>query len=84
MVEWLLHSLPQGLSKEKDRGDKGPHSKVDNSFWVYNIAQNKWTCVYKIESNSLEHWMTMQNFQPRPRYAHQIAYDNVYQVILWN
>lgn len=32
------HRIFQGLSKDKDKRDEN----VRNSFWVYDISQNKW------------------------------------------
>lgn len=33
-----LSFLPQGLSKDKEKREEN----VRNSFWVYDISQNKW------------------------------------------
>ena len=70
----------QGLNKDKEKSDKGPDSRVSNSFWVYSIAANRWTCYYKNENSSPDYWNMMQHLEPRPRYAHQLAYDDVNRV----
>ena len=70
----------QGLNKDKDKSDKGPDSRVSNSFWVYSIAANRWTCYYKNENSSPDYWNMMQHLEPRPRYAHQLVYDDVNRV----
>lgn len=64
-----------GLNKDKNKSDKRNESKVSNSFWVYNIVNNKWTCFYRNENNSSIYWNKMQSQEPRPRYAHQLVYD---------
>lgn len=66
-----------GLNKDKDKGDKSRESRVSNSFWVYNIVTNKWTCFYRNDNNSPQYWNTMQTQEPRPRYAHQLVYDEI-------
>ncbi|RXG52076.1 Muskelin [Armadillidium vulgare] len=45
-----IHILA-GLSKEKNRKVEN----VRNSFWIYNISQNKWSCVYHNEVSTEEH-----------------------------
>ena len=50
-------------------------AKVTNSFWVYSITNDKWTCFYKNENNSSLYWNKKQSEEPRPRYAHQLVYD---------
>lgn len=70
----------QGLNKDKDKSDKRPDAKISNSFWVYSIATNKWTCYYQNENSSPDYWNMMQHLEPRPRYAHQLAYDEVNRV----
>jgi hypothetical protein len=65
-----------GLNKDKDRSERKAEAKVTNSFWVYNIANDKWTCFYRNENNSSQYWNRMQSEEPRPRYAHQLVYDD--------
>eukprot|EP00095_Tigriopus_kingsejongensis_P008585 maker-scaffold446_size168061-snap-gene-0.25 protein:Tk08585 transcript:maker-scaffold446_size168061-snap-gene-0.25-mRNA-1 annotation:"muskelin isoform x1" len=69
-----------GLNKDKDRLEKIIDSKVSNSFWVYSIVYNTWTCFYKNENTSSEYWSRMQQEEPRPRYAHQLVFDDVNKV----
>ena len=73
----------QGLNKDKEKSDGkgGPgDSRVSNSFWVYSIAANRWTCYYRNENASPDYWNMMQHLEPRPRYAHQLVYDDVNRV----
>ncbi|XP_012567064.2 muskelin isoform X1 [Hydra vulgaris] len=53
---------------------------IRNSFWVYNIALKKWTCVYKNENIDKLYWKKMTNIEPRPRFAHQLVYDSINKV----
>lgn len=69
-----------GLNRDKDKGDRKSEGKVTNSFWVYNIPTDKWTCFYRNENNSSMYWNKMQTEEPRPRYAHQLVYDEVNRV----
>eukprot|EP00094_Tigriopus_californicus_P011783 TCALIF_11381-PA protein Name:"Similar to Mkln1 Muskelin (Rattus norvegicus)" AED:0.13 eAED:0.17 QI:0/0/0/0.75/0.72/0.66/12/0/820 len=69
-----------GLNKDKDPTERQGDGKVSNSFWVYSIPFNSWTCFYKNESVCSEYWSRMQNAQPRPRYAHQLVYDDVNKI----
>ena len=72
-----------GLSKEKDKRD----DNVKNSFWVYSIVDNKWTCVYR-NDNSREKESSdgvgtsnrVPGEEPCPRFAHQLVYDHVKKV----
>ena len=71
-----------GLNKDKDKNDKrassaSSESRVSNSFWVYSISSNKWTCFYRNDNSSSTYWREMQRQEPRPRYAHQLVYDDV-------
>ncbi|XP_014296993.1 muskelin [Microplitis demolitor] len=65
-----------GLSKNKEKREEN----VQNSFWVYKIKSNSWTCVYRNENVSEKYWNKMQDFEPCPRFAHQLVYDNVKKV----
>ncbi|XP_034941544.1 muskelin [Chelonus insularis] len=64
------------LSKNKDKRDEN----VQNSFWVYKIEKNSWTCVYRNENMGEKYWSKMQDFEPCPRFAHQLVYDNIKKV----
>jgi hypothetical protein len=71
-----------GLNKDKDKSDKrasstSSESRVSNSFWVYSITSNKWTCFYRNDNSSSTYWSKMQRQEPRPRYAHQLVYDDL-------
>lgn len=71
----------QGLNKDKERSlERQNETSVSNSFWVYSINQNKWQCFYKNENSCLEYWNKRQFEEPRPRYAHQLVYDDVNRV----
>ncbi|XP_076052997.1 muskelin 1 [Oratosquilla oratoria] len=70
-----IHVL-SGLSKDKDKRD----DNVRNSFWVYNITQNKWSCIYRNEQTSESYWSKMQHVEPCPRFAHQLVYDDIRKV----
>ena len=55
-----------------------------NSFWVYNIEKNRWSCIYKNENTGHQYWTKMQNVEPCPRFAHQLVYDHVNKVLfIW-
>jgi len=69
-----------GLSKEKDKRD----DNVKNSFWVYNILENKWTCAYKNDISREKEASDVPGSsnklpgeEPCPRFAHQLVYDHV-------
>ncbi|KAK7873640.1 hypothetical protein R5R35_009328 [Gryllus longicercus] len=65
-----------GLSKDKEKRD----DNVQNSFWVYYIKQNKWSCIYRNENTGEQYWNKMQHLEPCPRFAHQLVYDPVNKV----
>ena len=75
-----------GLNKDKDKNDKrasnasASESRVSNSFWVYGISSNRWTCFYRNDNSSSSYWSKMQRQEPRPRYAHQLVYDDINRV----
>lgn len=56
-----------GLSKDKDKRE----DCVQNSFWVYYIKKNLWSCIYKNENIGEQYW----HIEPCPRFAHQLVYD---------
>uniref|UniRef100_T1J0F1 Muskelin N-terminal domain-containing protein n=1 Tax=Strigamia maritima TaxID=126957 RepID=T1J0F1_STRMM len=70
-----IHVL-SGLSKDKERRE----DNVRNSFWVYDIGNNKWSCVYKNEHVGPQYWTKMQHVEPCPRFAHQLVYDHIRKV----
>ncbi|GFO32065.1 muskelin-like, partial [Plakobranchus ocellatus] len=61
-----------GLSRDKEKRDN-----VKNSFWVYDILNDKWSCIYKNENVGQNYWLKMQHVEPVPRFAHQLVYDHV-------
>ncbi|XP_012278648.1 muskelin isoform X2 [Orussus abietinus] len=65
-----------GLSKDKDKR----YDNVQNSFWIYSIKSNKWTCIYRNENVGEKYWSKMQDYEPCPRFAHQLVYDHVKKV----
>ncbi|KAL2740581.1 muskelin [Vespula squamosa] len=65
-----------GLSKDKDERD----DNVQNSFWVYTIKNNKWCCIYRNENFGEKYWSKMQDYEPCPRFAHQLVYDHIKKV----
>ncbi|XP_049964033.1 muskelin isoform X1 [Schistocerca serialis cubense] len=65
-----------GLSKDKEKRD----DNVQNSFWVYYIHQNKWSCIYRNENTGESYWNKMQHLEPCPRFAHQLVYDHVNKI----
>ncbi|KAG8038628.1 hypothetical protein G9C98_007335 [Cotesia typhae] len=65
-----------GFSKNKEKRDENVH----NSFWVYKIKSNTWSCVYRNENVGEKYWNKMQDFEPCPRFAHQLVYDNVRKI----
>ncbi|XP_058797930.1 muskelin [Phymastichus coffea] len=65
-----------GLSKDKDKRDEN----VQNSFWIYKIDTNKWSCIYRNENTGEKYWRKMENYEPCPRFAHQLVYDHIRKV----
>ncbi|XP_055319183.1 muskelin isoform X1 [Sitodiplosis mosellana] len=65
------------LSKEKDRRDLNL-----NSFWMYSLKTNKWSCIYKSEHSNEHCYSKVQSAcsEPCPRYAHQLVYDWINKV----
>lgn len=70
----LKADLLQGFNKDKDK-DKREDS-VRNSFWVYDIIQDRWSCVYRNENICNNN----DKLEPCPRFAHQLVYDHVKRV----
>ncbi|CAB3372834.1 Hypothetical predicted protein [Cloeon dipterum] len=66
-----------GLSKDKERRDEN----VQNSFWVYSLKRNRWSCIYRNENTGDQYWSMMQNLEPCPRFAHQLVYSVSNKVI---
>lgn len=67
-------STAQGLGKEKDKEKE----KRDNSyiwFWVYDITNDCWNCIYKRERGVCngDDW---EQRGPCQRSAHQMVYDH--------
>jgi len=72
----MYNNIFQGLSKDKDKRD----DNVQNSFWVYNIQNSKWSCIYRNENVGEKYWSKMQDYEPCPRFAHQLVYDHTRKV----
>nr|XP_019955452.1 PREDICTED: muskelin isoform X2 [Paralichthys olivaceus] len=71
-----IHVL-SGLSKDKDKREEN----VRNSFWIYDIARNNWSCVYKNDQAVKENQSkALQEEEPCPRFAHQLVYDEMHKV----
>ncbi|XP_077399462.1 muskelin isoform X2 [Vanacampus margaritifer] len=71
-----IHVL-SGLSKDKDKREEN----VRNSFWIYDIARNNWSCVYKNDQAMKENpSKVLQEEEPCPRFAHQLVYDEMHKV----
>ncbi|XP_072327210.1 muskelin isoform X3 [Scyliorhinus torazame] len=71
-----IHVL-SGLSKDKDKREEN----VRNSFWIYDIARNNWSCVYKNDQSLKDNLnKSIQEEEPCPRFAHQLVYDDMHKV----
>ncbi|KAH8270798.1 hypothetical protein KR018_005078 [Drosophila ironensis] len=75
------------LSKVKDRRDI-QHIDASNSFWVYSLRTHKWSRVYYCrhsgqDANTISSTDVLGaskgdgSYEPCPRYAHQLVYDDV-------
>ncbi|KAG8180418.1 hypothetical protein JTE90_022767 [Oedothorax gibbosus] len=54
---------------------------VKNSFWVYDINHDKWSCIYQSDSKDQEcSSQTNPPLEPCPRFAHQLVYDHVKKI----
>jgi len=100
----VMTGLNFRLNKDKEKGSGGSSApaagsgnsgcddpRVSNSFWVYSIPNNKWTCFYRYDSNNgggggsasqhqipnKQNCSNNNSQEPRPRYAHQLVYDDV-------
>lgn len=67
----------QSLSKEKERRDLNL-----NSFWMYSLKTNKWSCIYRSDHSNEHCYSKVQSTcsEPCPRYAHQLVYDWINKV----
>ena len=74
--DWLtLIYVMTGLNKDKGKDSRCAEPQVSNSVWVYEIVRSRWSLVYRNENNDVEYWRRRQSVEPRPRYAHQLVYD---------
>jgi hypothetical protein len=75
-IDWKRDEIyvMTGLNKDKEKDKRAVDAKVSNSFWVYDINEKRWSCIYRNESASLDYWSKQQMIEPRPRYAHQLVY----------
>lgn len=68
--------FPQSLSKDKERREINL-----NSFWMYSLKTNQWSCIYKTDhSNDCYSKVQSTCTEPCPRYAHQLVYDWINKV----
>ncbi|CAG8466882.1 18677_t:CDS:10, partial [Racocetra persica] len=67
------------LSGLKDKKDKRSQA-IKNSFWVYDLRLDKWTKIYQSEVCGAQYWESNETTEPRPRYAHQMVFDNIHKV----
>ncbi|XP_017793080.1 PREDICTED: muskelin [Habropoda laboriosa] len=65
-------------SLSKDKGKR--FDSVQNSLWMFNIKNNKWSCIYQNDNVGEDYWKKMQDYEPRPRFAHQLVYDHIKKV----
>lgn len=72
----LKYTVFQGLSKDKSKKEQSTR----NSFWLFNIESNKWSCIYRNDKKGDEYWIKDGVFEPCPRFAHQLVYDYVDKV----
>ncbi len=49
---------------------------LPTAFWVYHIVSKTWQKIYHNENIGSQYWTTMQNKEPRPRFAHQLVFDS--------
>jgi len=93
----VMTGLNFKINKEKEAASKGLASsqedpRVTNSFWVYSIPNNKWTCFYRYDASSVSAAGAGGGYcsaagsqagpcsEPKPRYAHQLVYDDANKV----
>ncbi|MXQ92813.1 hypothetical protein E5288_WYG002864 [Bos mutus] len=73
-----IHVL-SGLSKDKEKREEN----VRNSFWIYDIVRNSWSCVYKNDQAAKDNpSKSLQEEEPCPRFAHQLVYDELHKPVL--
>lgn len=61
-----------GLIREKHASSES----VKNTLWIYDISSDKWSKVYSNENTSESYWQAMEDKEPRPRFAHQVVFDD--------
>lgn len=79
MIQHYKEYFFKGLNKDKEKRD----DSVKNSFWVYDISQNRWSCIYKndnIDNSSSTSNEAQNPVEPCPRFAHQLVYDHIKKV----
>jgi len=76
-IDWKRNEIHvmTGLNKDKEKEKRAVEVKVSNSFWMYDINEKRWSCTYRNENVTPEYWSQQQMIEPRPRYAHQLVYD---------
>jgi len=67
-----------GLMRDKNASVETVKNSTDQflCFWVYHVASRTWNKIYHNENTGHQYWNTMQNTEPRPRFAHQLVYDS--------
>jgi len=70
-----IHVL-SGLSKDKEKKE----DNLKNSFWVYDIKQNKWSCIYRNKMEPIGADEFRARVEPCPRFAHQLVFDHTRKV----
>ncbi|KAJ3316887.1 Muskelin 1, intracellular mediator containing kelch motif [Boothiomyces sp. JEL0866] len=55
--------------------EKNSLNDTKNAFWVYNLQKGKWLKIYENDNIGSDYWMKMSNIEPRPRFAHQLVYN---------
>lgn len=70
-----IHVL-SGLSKDKEKKE----DNLKNSFWVYDIKQSKWSCIYRNRAEPSATDDAKPVVEPCPRFAHQLVFDHIRKV----
>ncbi|XP_043224158.1 muskelin-like [Amphibalanus amphitrite] len=70
-----IHVL-SGLSKDKEKKE----DNLKNSFWVYDIKQNRWSCIYRNRAEPSGSDDSKPLVEPCPRFAHQLVFDHMRKI----
>lgn len=95
MLKGLNRDKDRNKDKDKDKDDdeedEEKEETVKNSFWVYDIPDNRWSCIYRnetianktnesnsnINSDPTSSTANSERSEPCPRFAHQLVYDHI-------